>query len=112
MICTPIAIHDADTFRCQTGERIRIAGIEASELHGGCHLPRCAPLDGQQARSVAMRLLYRQTLSCTPVGRSWGRIVATCRLNGRDVGCQLVAMGAAVEWPAYRRRYGLEPCPR
>lgn len=110
ILCIVAAVIDGDTLRCQSGERIRLAGVEASELRGGCHVPRCAPLEGRTARAVATRLLHRQTLTCAPVGQSWRRIVATCSLNGHDVGCTLVTMGAAVEWPEYRRRYGLARC--
>lgn len=110
LLCLVAALHDADTLTCATGERIRLAGIEASELHGGCHLPRCAPLDGQAARAVATRLLLRQTLACEPLGTSWRRIVARCSLNGRDVGCALISLGAAAPWPKYRQRYGLGEC--
>lgn len=112
LLCLVSAVHDGDTLHCQTGERIRLAGVESNELHGVCHLPRCAPLDGQAARAVATRLLLRQTLACEPLGRSFARIVARCSLNGRDVGCALVSLGAAVPWPKYRQRYGLGECGR
>lgn len=109
-LCLVAAIIDGDTLICANRTRVRLAGIEANELHGGCHLPRCAPLGGQQARAVATRLLLRQTLACESLGRSFARIVASCSFNGRDVGCALVSLGAAVEWPSYRRRYRLRTC--
>lgn len=111
-LCLVVQVHDGDTFRCATGERVRLAGIEANELSGGCHLPRCAPLSGIQARGIAEQLLDQQTVRCQAVGQSYRRIVASCTLRGRDVGCELVGRGAAVEWPSFRVRYRLEPCRR
>lgn len=55
-------------------------------------------------------MLKGRKLRCEPVGRSWGRVVARCTLNKHDVGCTLIAAGAAVEWPEYRVRYGLAKC--
>ncbi|MBX9859023.1 MAG: thermonuclease family protein [Sphingomonas sp.] len=109
-LCFVAAVHDGDTLRCASGERVRIAGIEANELRGGCHLPRCAPLSGPAARAVATRLVLRRTLRCEALGRSYARVVARCSLEGRDIGCAFVAAGAAVEWPRYRRQLGLGPC--
>lgn len=109
-LCLVAQVHDGDTFRCSGGKRVRIAGIEANELRGGCHLTRCAAGTGVQAREIARRMLSGQTLSCQAVGRSYRRVVATCQLAGRDVGCSLVAQGAAVEWASYRIRYRLRPC--
>lgn len=112
MICIPIAIHDGDTLTCDGGQRIRIAGIEARELSGACHIARCAPGTGQQAREVLWRLTYRQTLICEPLARSYGRVVATCRFaDGRDLRCAMIRAGGAVDWPEYSRRYGLGACP-
>lgn len=108
--CEVIAVHDGDTLRCQDGRRIRIAGIEARELSGACHIARCAPATGQQARDVLWRLTYRQTLACEAVGASYRRIVARCRVNGVDVRCAMIRAGAAVDWPAYSKRYRLEVC--
>ena len=110
LICLVVAVHDGDSLRCQDGTRIRIAGIEANELGGGCHLDRCAPLSGPRARGVVSAMLLRRQLACTAVGQSYKRVVASCRLNGQDVGCAIVRTGAAVEWPRFRREYGLGAC--
>ncbi|MBX9816224.1 MAG: hypothetical protein K2X76_16110 [Sphingomonas sp.] len=109
-LCLVIAVHDGDTLRCASGERVRIAGIESNELRGGCHLPRCAPLSGPEARAVATRLVLRRTLHCEALGRSYNRVVASCTLDQRDIGCAFVAAGAAIEWPHYRRKFRLGPC--
>ena len=109
-LCLVAQVHDGDTLRCASGERIRIAGIEANELRGGCHLLRCAAGTGIQAREIARQMLLGQSLRCQALGQSYRRVVASCQVAGRDVGCDLVRRGAAVEWPSYRIRYRLGPC--
>ena len=111
LLCLVAAVTDGDTLRCQTGERVRIAGIEANELRGGCHIARCPAMPGPEARRVVERLTLRRTLSCEPVGRSYSRIVARCSFaDGRDLRCAIVRAGAAVDWPAFVQRYGLGGC--
>lgn len=110
-LCLVAAVTDGDTLRCQTGERVRIAGIEANELRGGCHVARCAAMPGPEARRIVSRLVLHRTLSCEPVGRSYGRIVARCSFSdGRDLRCAVLRAGAAVDWARYVVRYGLAPC--
>ena len=110
--CPAPTVTDADTIRCGA-VRIRIAGITALERDGSCNsAPDCAAMPYREARAVVQRIVYRQRLTCTPLGRSYRRIVAQCRFDdGRDLGCAIVASGAAVWWPAYRARYRLPPCP-
>lgn len=43
MTCIVVYVTDGDTLRCTDGTRIRIAGIEAREKSGRCHIARCAP---------------------------------------------------------------------
>lgn len=102
--------HDADTIRCASGQRVRIAGIEAGELRGGCHLDRCPTLSGIAARDRVRSMYQGKTLICRQVGTSYKRIVATCSYRGRDVGCEIVRVGAAVRWEKYARQYGLPRC--
>lgn len=109
-LCLVAQVHDGDSFRCEDGTRVRIAGIEANELKGGCHIDRCAALPGPRARDVVRGMIRGRQLQCTKVGMSYKRVVATCRLDGRDVGCMIVRSGAAVEWAPYQRRYGLRRC--
>lgn len=111
MICIVAAVHDGDTFTCADRTAIRIAGVEARELSGRCHLPRCAPATGAEARTILVRLVHRQTLSCDQLDGSHERIVARCALpDGRDLRCALLAAGVVVAWPKYVRLYGLARC--
>ncbi|WP_419808353.1 hypothetical protein [Sphingomonas sp.] len=68
-------------------------------------------MPAQQARAVVSRLVLNQRLTCTPVDRSWNRIVARCSLpDGRRLECAVIAAGAAVRWDRYWRRYGMGDC--
>lgn len=111
-LCLALAI-DGDTLSCRNGPHVRIAGIEANELHGGCHLASCPAMPGPEARDTMAAMVDGKTLRCLPLGRSYRRIVASCRLpDGRELRCALLAPGAAVRWQAYERRYGLGACER
>ncbi|TPG14697.1 thermonuclease family protein [Sphingomonas koreensis] len=101
-------VVDGDTIRCGD-RRVRLARIDAPELPGHCARGRhCAPGDGEASKAALERMIGGQTLSCPPVAASpeggsvddrWGRMVARCRLNGRDIGQVIIAGGSAVQWP-------------
>lgn len=111
MICIVATVHDGDTFKCDDGTIIRIAAIEARELSGKCHLAHCANGSGFRARTILMRMIYRQTINCTPLDYSYQRIVARCVLaDGSDLRCALIRSGAAVDWPSFARKYRLPAC--
>ena len=74
--------------------KLRIEGIDAPEMRdpGG---------RGSQAGFAA--LISGQMLACDPIySDRYGRSVARCCLQGgTDLGCALVAAGAAQDWPKY-----------
>lgn len=89
---------DGDTFRLESGERIRIAGIDTPETQKG------------QAKCSAEIVLGRSATACADAARwpdrhdrssrrSYNRTVARVTLAGRDVGSELVASGVARWWP-------------
>ena len=106
--CSSPYIVDGDTLRCGD-RRVRLARIDAPELPGHCARGRhCAPGDGKASKAALSRMIVGQTLTCQPVparpdGGSvydrWGRVVARCRVNGRDLGQAMIAGGWAVGWP-------------
>lgn len=126
-LCTPVALWDADgPIWCKEGPRIRIAGIAARESDGTClrnhPCPAMGPQEARQrtieamgARVTGKRRTGHLTVTgpmmqCRAYGRSAKRVVASCTVGGRDLGCAIIASGAAVEWPRYWRQYGLPPC--
>jgi endonuclease YncB( thermonuclease family) len=92
-------VTDGDTFRLTTGERIRIAGIDAPETHAD--QAKCAAelRRGRAATAQARRLLDRRSVTIERVGRSYNRTVAEVRVDGRDLATMLVKAGAARWWP-------------
>jgi len=97
--CRVATVHDGDTIRCADGTRVRLQGIDANELDGSCHTT-CARLSADRARARLESLSLRQTLRCSPTGRSYRRVVAWCsvRLRGRmvDLSCAQVETGTAI----------------
>lgn len=114
LLCIAPVVIDADTLRCRSGERIRIAAISARERNGTCNPNNpCPTMRHEQAQPIVQRLIAGRTLHCRQVGTSWNRIVATCALpGGRDLGCAIIRTGAALDWPSYRARYRLPGCGR
>jgi endonuclease YncB( thermonuclease family) len=96
-----LSISDGDSFRIG-GERYRLQDIDAPELHQMCKDAggrewAC----GRRAREELRKLLSRG-VTCAPITRDrFGRLVATCEANGRDVGEAMVRGGWAT---AYRGR--------
>lgn len=99
-------VSDGDTLRI--GEaRIRLFGIDAPELDQRCG-ERQWPC-GDWARGRLEQLAEGRRLACTVQDRdSYGRLVAICTVNGRDIGSLLVAEGAAVAYTRYSTRYVAE----
>lgn len=92
-------VTDGDTFRLVSGERIRIAGIDAPETHAD--QARCAAeIDlGNKAAARARALLDHREVEVIRVGRSYNRTVARVTLDGRDLATELVDNGIARWWP-------------
>lgn len=108
--CAVVQVHDGDTFTCADHTKIRVAGIDANELDGSCH-NACAAMPADASRRYVTALVLRRTLSCQPLGRSYARIVARCRLpDGRDLSCAAITAGAAVRWDQYWSRYRMGGC--
>nr|WP_294814696.1 thermonuclease family protein [uncultured Sphingomonas sp.] len=92
-------VTDGDTFRLTSGERIRIAGIDAPETHAGQAKCRAELRRGQESAAQARALLAHRTITFQRVGRSYNRTVAEVRVDGRDLATMLVEAGAARWWP-------------
>jgi endonuclease YncB( thermonuclease family) len=103
IICQSPNIIDGDTFDCG-GHRIRMASIDAPEISSCAPGRRCTPGDGQAAKAY-LYSLTRELVTCyqTDTDR-YGRTVALCKAAGRDLSCDMVASGHAIE------RYGTLSC--
>ena len=98
-------VIDGDTFEnSTTSERIRLANIDTPETHerAQCVAERQA---GERATQAARRLLAEtHSVNINRVGRTdrYGRTIAYVRLDGRDMGEALIAMGLARPWRGRR----------
>ena len=97
---------DGDTI-VTGGQRVRLAAIDAPELHQLCQLPVGPWACGEVARVSLQTLIdaswaYRQTITCANEGTDrYGRVVATCHAGGMDLGAAMVGLGLAVPYMQY-----------
>ena len=104
----PIRVIDADTFDMGLREHVRLIGIDAAEAAQTCTDAAGAVLPcGAMATSAARRLYGGRiaTYRWDRVGH-YGRPLATCTVEGRDVNAELVRLGLARTYrdgPLYRR---------
>ena len=99
-------VTDGDTFRLESGERIRIANIDAPEIHVRQAKCRLEFTRGEAASKQARTLLDGKIVTFERVGRSYNRTVARVRVNGRGPGKTLIALGAAKPWLRYNPKPG------
>ena len=93
----PARVIDGDTLEIN-GQHVRLWGIDAFERGQTCGMIAC----GTAAATALWQVTYSRIVECTPKGaRSYGRVVAVCRVGGRDLAEHLVALGWALDWPRY-----------
>lgn len=100
----PIRVIDADTFDIGAPSTMRLLGIDAAEDAQTCGGAGGAVVACGAMATDAARALYegRQAV-CTAHERDvYDRFLGTCRVDGRDVGADLVGRGLA-------RRYRDDP---
>lgn len=99
-------VADGDTMTV-SGEKVRLFGIDAPELHQSCaRADGTAWACGAWARDVLEGLVGGRQVTCTGDSRDrYGRLVATCTVGGRDLGDALVRAGAAVAFRRYSTAY-------
>ena len=103
--CVSPRVLDGDTIRC--GEtRIRLSSIDAPEMPGHCRPGReCTPGDPYASTGNLRSLVSGQAVGCRQVDTDhYGRAVARCSVQGRDLSCAQVEAGFAV------KRYGWLSC--
>jgi hypothetical protein len=137
LICLAIALHDVDgPIHCQSGEKIRLQGIGATETDGSCNPNQpCVPGNPFEQRRTMARAMgaviskedngqdgtpdrYGQAwftrpvrLVCDVTGTSHKRLTAWCGLpSGRDVSCEAIKAGVAMRWARYDPKGRLRWC--
>ena len=98
-------VIDGDTLAL-AGRRIRLHGIDAPERGQACGGRAVPRWDCGAAAAEALAGLAAGPVRCRAVDRDrYGRVVATCRGAGRDLGAAMVAGGWAVAYRRYATRY-------
>lgn len=97
-------VIDGDTFTLTSGERIRIAGIDAPETQSGQAKCQREIAAGHAATRRTKALIEGRRVVIERLGRSYRRTVARVRLDGRDLAGELVATGIARWWPRGKPR--------
>jgi len=96
------SVIDGDTLEIH-GTRIRLWGVDAPESNQLCRGEdslqyRC----GAQAANQLDAFIARRPVNCIPISLDrYGRTVATCAVDGDDLGEWLVKKGLALDWPDY-----------
>lgn len=108
MTCLVSWVIDGDTFVCSSGAHVRIAGVDAPELHGCQPGRRCTPGDARGALHQMIGLAKGRQAVCEPVGRSYDRVLAFCSVGGADLSCAMLRSGYAVR----RYSFGQMVCRR
>lgn len=93
---------DGDSVRLN-GQELRLKGLDAPEARQTCadHAGKDYPC-GRQSTAALARLLARGPATCIGTTRDrYGRLLVTCRVNGVDIGAELVKNGHAVAYGGY-----------
>lgn len=93
-------VHDGDTIRI-ADTRIRIWGIDAVELKQRCGATAC----GEEARATLKDAIDNHSVTCTPKGKSYDRIVAICTIAGQDIGRLMTRSGMALDVKRYSQGF-------
>lgn len=103
-LCAAALAIDGDTLRCanieQANGRVRLARIDAPEMRE----------PGGREAKAALAAMLTGPVRCKPVDALpdtkefekqdlFGRIVARCRVRGRDLGKAMIDAGKARRWP-------------
>ncbi|MNV10327.1 hypothetical protein D3C71_1008440 [compost metagenome] len=99
--CDVAYVNDGDTFRCQSGERIRLHAVAARERDETCSPGHpCPAASAASATARLESLVAGRTVECEQVGRSYNRLTAICwTATGEEVNCAMVRSVTAVVWP-------------
>ncbi len=98
-------VIDGDTLEIR-GSRIRLHGIDAPERAQRCRSGGRFWSCGREATRALVRRIGSHPVACEARDRDrYGRVIAVCRVGGKDVNAWMVAEGWALAYRKYSRRY-------
>lgn len=94
-----IYVVDGDTFH-MNGQKIRLWGIDAVELHQTCLKSGQSYECGKSARLHLQSVIGKNVPICTakPKSPKETRTVASCQVGGKDIGREMVKSGWALDY--------------
>lgn len=105
----PVKVIDGDTFDIG-GERVRMFGVDAPEIGQPCQSAIGESIDcGSWVAEHITTLFEGKTAHC--IGRErdrYDRLVATCTVDGQDMGRSIVAAGLAKAYLYYSQDYAAD----
>jgi endonuclease YncB( thermonuclease family) len=102
-------VVDGDTIHLADGDKIRIFGIDAPEHDQICDQAGSAYACGLEAAEHLRMTVEQRAVTC--VARAidrYHRTVASCSVDGKDVGAEMVLSGHAIEFRRYTSVYDSE----
>jgi endonuclease YncB( thermonuclease family) len=101
----PARVIDGDTIDV-SGQRIRLHGIDTPEVEQSCQRGGVSWLCGAEATKTLKGLIRGSDVSCSERDQDrYGRIVAVCYANGRDLNAAMVLLGLALAYRKYSDDY-------
>ncbi len=98
-------VVDGDTLKIGR-TRIRLHGIDAPESDQSCLRDGRPWRCGVTAKVFLENLIRGRRVTCVNLGTDpYGRMLALCRVDGTDLGAEMVRVGLAVAYRDYSRRY-------
>ena len=84
------------------GREMRLKGLDAPEAHQTCTVSGREVACGRLATLALRRWLERGPVTCLGSETDrYHRLLVTCRINGQDIGADLVRSGVAVDYGGY-----------
>jgi endonuclease YncB( thermonuclease family) len=100
-------VVDGDTLRVGA-ERIRLSGVDAPELKQRCGLGALQVPCGALAADWLKTRIEGRRVDCASSERDrYDRMIAICRIGGRDIGAAMVDAGWATAYRRYSESYVL-----
>lgn len=94
-------IDDGDSLKIK-GQRIRLLGIDAPELHQYCRKGDKTYACGEMAKDYLYELINRRAVRCHWIKRDkYQRILGRCFVDDLDLNRQMVAAGWAIDYSSF-----------
>jgi endonuclease YncB( thermonuclease family) len=95
-----VSVHDGDTLTVD-GTRWRLWGVDAPELMQECEVHGSLSSCGLESRESLEALVSSQRVTCTPVGKSYDRVVGKCFAGAVDLSAAQARSGWAFDYRRY-----------